>query len=83
MVAGPKDVALQVTGLEDSISVAAEGKNENDEERKIMAKVGHDKVEEHMEKVKNRIDDEKNQGGWDEDATNLSGPEVRRNPGYS
>ncbi|KAK7217078.1 hypothetical protein V2G26_005081 [Clonostachys chloroleuca] len=27
-----------------------------------MAKVGHDKVEEHMEKVKNRIDDEKIKG---------------------
>jgi hypothetical protein len=62
VVAGPKDVVLQVTGLEDSLSVAVEGKKENDEERKIMAKIGHDQVEEHMERVKSKVDDEKIQG---------------------
>lgn len=62
VVAGPKDVELQVTNLDDSISVAVEGKNDILEDRKIMAKVGSEQVEEHMERVKKKMDDEKLQG---------------------
>ncbi|CAG9978576.1 unnamed protein product [Clonostachys byssicola] len=63
VVAGPQDAKLQVVGLQDSISVAVEGKNVNEEHRKIMAKIGLNQVEEHMERVKSKVKDENIQGG--------------------